>query len=311
MRTRLIGLALLAPLALAMPAFGVAGGATGSGGGGGGGGGGFSGGGGGGFSGGGSGGSTTWNAGTTIVFVVIMLIVFGVPFVTGLVNRARRQWYRDRILRRARKVEAAAGSAQLDDGYWEPTSLKARVREAFFPVQTSWEKRSVDESRPFVSDALYERHKLQLEGYEKQNRTNRIADLRLHDIQLVRIYNVTEDGEDRFVAYVSCSARDWMEDTRTGAVMNGNKSSATTFEQYWTFTRHSQHGWVLDEIQQGSEAAYHLTAELVDEDEGPRVYERDDGAQAAPDGGPPAAPGGAPAAPGGAPAAPGGAPAGP
>ena len=59
--------------------------------------------------------------------------------------------------------------------------------------------------------------------------------------------------------------------------MNGNKSSATTFEQYWTFTRHSQHGWVLDEIQQGSEAAYHLTAELVDEDEGPRVYERDAG----------------------------------
>jgi inner membrane protein import complex subunit Tim44-like protein len=296
MRTRLIGLVLLSPLVLAAPALGVAGGATGSGGGGGGGGGGGFSGGGGGFSGGGSGGSSSWNAGTSIVFLVIVLIVFGIPFFTGLVNNARRQWYRDRILRRARKVEEAAGAADLDDGYWEPSSLKQRVREAFFPIQMSWEKRSVEESRPFVSDALYERHRLQLEGYEKQNRANRIADLRLNEIQLVRIYNVTEDGEDRFVAYVSCSARDWMEDTRTGALMNGNKTSATTFEQYWTFTRHPYHGWVLDEIQQGSEAAYHLTAELVDEDEGPRIYERDGGASSPP-GGAPAGPGGAPAAP--------------
>jgi hypothetical protein len=273
MRTRLPALALLTPLVLASPAYGLAGGATGSGGGGGGGGGGgFSGGGGGGYGGSGSGGSLGLTG--TLIFLGIMLLVFGLPLILGLVNGARRKWYRDRILRRAKKVEKEAGAANLDDGYWDPTDLKKRVNDAFFPIQMSWEKRSVEDSRPYVSDALYERHRLQLEGYEKQNRVNRIADLRLSDVQIIRIYNVTADGEDRFVAYIQCSARDWMEDTRTGAMINGNKSSATKFEQYWSFTRHPQYGWVLDEIQQGEEAEYHLRAPLVNQDEGPRIYEQ-------------------------------------
>jgi predicted lipid-binding transport protein (Tim44 family) len=203
-----------------------------------------------------------------------MFLSFVGPVLLGLFNKARRGWYRDRFLRRVRQTEEAAGAANLDDAYWHPTELKKRVHEAFFPIQMSWENRSVEASRPFVSDALYERHRLQLEGYEKQYRVNRIADLRLHEIQLVRIYNVTQDGEDRFVAYIKCSARDWMEDTRTGAMINGNKSSSTTFEQYWSFTRHPQYGWVLDEIQQGEEAAYHLTADNVNMDEGPRIYEQ-------------------------------------
>ncbi|MGI8595061.1 MAG: TIM44-like domain-containing protein, partial [Solirubrobacteraceae bacterium] len=152
---------------------------------------------------------------------------------------------------------------------------------------------SVEASRPFVSDALYDRHRLQLEGYEKQNRVNRIADLKLSEVQLVRIYNITQDDEDRFVAYIKCSARDWMEDTRTGAMINGNKSSSTEFEQYWSFTRHSQHGWVLDEIQQGEEAAYHLTADNVNRDEGPRIYEQGGRSPEAPppDGAAPGTPG--------------------
>ena len=47
------------------------------------------------------------------------------------------------------------------------------------------------------------------------------------------------------------------------------------FEQYWSFTRHPQYGWVLDEIQQGEEAEYHLRAPIVNQDEGPRIYEQE------------------------------------
>jgi hypothetical protein len=271
MRTKLTVLALLAPFIVAAPAYGLAGGSTGSGGGGGGGG--FSGGGGSGGSY-GSGGSGSWSAAETIIFLIIMALVFGIPLISGLFNKSRRQWYKGRILKRAREVDAAAGAANLDDGYWDPNDLRKRVRESFFPIQMAWEHRDVGGCRQYVSDALFERHRLQLEGYEKQNRVNRIADLKLADVHIVRIYNVTDDGEDRFVAYIECSARDWMEDTQTGAMINGNKDSSTDFKQYWSFVRHPQHGWVLDEIQQGEEAEYHLTAPIVNEDEGPRIYEQ-------------------------------------
>jgi Tim44-like domain len=290
MRSRIVVLALLAPFALCAPAYGLAGGSTGSGGGG------FSGGGGGG--GGGSGyyggssgsGSGSWSGTDLLIFLVVMALVFGVPLINGLLNKTRREWYKNRILRRQRDVEAAAGAANLDDGYWDPKEMRQRVREAFFPIQMSWEHRDVSASRPFVSDALYERHRLQLEGYEKQNRVNRIANLKLSSVYLVRLYNVTDDGEDRFVAYLECSARDWMEDTRTGEMINGNKESPTDFKQYWSFVRHPQYGWVLDEIQQGEEAEYHLKAPIVNEDEGPRIYEQGPGGDPAPGGGGPAAP---------------------
>jgi hypothetical protein len=60
-----------------------------------------------------------------------------------------------------------------------------------------------------------------------------------------------------------------MVDTKTGDVVNGNPHTSTTFNQYWSFSRHPQHGWVLDEIQQAEEGKYHETAPLVNTDEGP------------------------------------------
>ena len=170
---------------------------------------------------------------------------------------------------RARTVEAAAHHADAGDGYWDPAELKARVAECFYPIQSSWEDREVESSRPFISDALYERHKLQLDGLEKQFRRNRIADLALHELELVRLHNVADDAEDRFVAYIGCSARDWIEDVRTGAVVNGNATAPTYFQQYWSFARDAERGWVLDEIQQASEAQYHEAAPIVDDDDGP------------------------------------------
>jgi hypothetical protein len=171
--------------------------------------------------------------------------------------------------RRAQEVATAARHADAGDGYWDPDELRHRVYECFYPIQWSWEKREVESSRPFVSDSLYERHRLQLDGLEKQYRRNRIADLALQEVELIRLHNVAEDSDDRFVAYVGCSARDWVEDVRTGAVVNGNATSPTYFQQYWSFARDAERGWVLDEIQQASEAEYHETAPIVDDDDGP------------------------------------------
>jgi predicted lipid-binding transport protein (Tim44 family) len=180
-------------------------------------------------------------------------------------TRKRGRGARDR----AKRAEDVAEAANADDGYWDPAELKRRVTEAFYPVQSSWSKRDVSPSRPYVSDALYKRHQLQLEGLEKQNRVNRIADLVLDEVDIVRVVNVTDDGQDRFVAFLQCRARDWMEDTETGKVVNGNPQAQTTFQQYWSFTRDPEHGWVLDEIQQGDEGDYQMKARDIDTDDGP------------------------------------------
>jgi len=257
-------LVLLICLAVPVAAHALAGGATGGGGGGGG----FSGGGGGGGGGyhsygGGSGGSG--GIAGLIVFGIIVAVfaaAWAVPAWRGFV---KRMW-REKLRRRGKKVADAATVANVEDGYWDPKDLAKRVRVCFPPIQKSWEERRIEDSRPYVSDALYERHHMQLEGLEKQGRVNRISNPQLHDVEIVRIYNVADDGEDRFVAYIACSARDWVEDIKTGEVVNGNKQTRSQFEQYWSFSRHPGYGWVLDEIQQRSEGDYHLKADLVNED---------------------------------------------
>jgi predicted lipid-binding transport protein (Tim44 family) len=192
----------------------------------------------------------------------LMAVFFGAGVVATWWAVRRRQ-------KRVAEVERAAVVADAGDGYWHPHALHERIREAFFPIQLSWERRDVSASRPFVSDALYERHAMQLKGYEEQHRVNRIEDLTLGRVEIVRLHNVTDDGEDRFVARIECTARDWMEDTRTGAVVNGNRDAPTDFVQFWSFCRHPEYGWVLDEIQQDTEGGYHLSAPLVNADDGP------------------------------------------
>lgn len=253
---RLLVLAFGVLLALPAAALALAGGATGGGGGGGS----FSGG------GGGSGSSCTGDGcdlAVGIVVLIAVVIVGGLMLLSWVTDRRRQ--------RRIKAVEYAAGAANYDDAYWDPAALRARVEECFFPIQRSWEARDVAVSRPFVSDSLYERHRLQLEGLEKQNRRNRIQNLKLDSVELVRVHNVTTDVEDRFVARIKCRARDWVEDTHTGELVNGSKTESS-FDQFWSFVRHPQHGWVLDEIQQASEGAYHEKAALVNEDEGPAAF---------------------------------------
>jgi hypothetical protein len=269
-RIAVLVLALLA--AMPTSAWALAGGATGSGGGGGGG---FSGGGGSsGFT--GSDGSSSGKPGSTLlaVGIVVGVIVLTVLLVL-LFSRKNRPGFQGsksgakRARKRAQKAEKVARSAQADDGYWDPDELKARVREVFFPVQESWSKRDVSESKPYVTDALYKRHAMQLDGLEKQHRVNRIEDLQLDEVDIVRVVNVTADDKDKFVAFIQCRARDWMESTKTRHVVNGNPQAQTTFQQYWTFVR-SPHGtWVLSEIQQAEEGAYHVKAGDIDRDTGP------------------------------------------
>ena len=255
-------LVLLLCLVIPVAAHALAGGATGGGGGGGG----FSGGGGGGYhSYGGSGSGSGGGIIGVIVFGVVLLVFAAAWAVPAYQLTMKRVW-REKLRRRGEKVAEAAAVANVEDGYWESKELEKRVRACFPPIQKSWEDRRIEESRAYVSDALYERHSMQLEGLEKQGRVNRISNPQLHDVEIVRIYNVADDGEDRFVAYIACSARDWVEDIKTGEVVNGNKQTRSQFEQYWSFSRHPEHGWVLDEIQQRSEGDYHLKADLVNED---------------------------------------------
>src|SRR5215212_5909093 len=114
-------------LVLPAQALALAGGSTGGGGGGGGGGGSS---GGGGFS---SGGGSSCTGDNCAGGGWIVLIVFGGIIMFIGASALGAAWQKARMERKLRKVEDAARAAHADDGYWDPSKLKQRVREAFFP----------------------------------------------------------------------------------------------------------------------------------------------------------------------------------
>lgn len=275
--------------------FGGGGGGGGFRGGGGGGGGGF---GGGGYPGGrdfGGGGLSFFGGGflSLLILAFVLLVVFllarsalrgyrsprasGGPGVPSAYEHEAQSWGTPspetrRELRRAKETRRQAALADADDGYWDPGVLEARTRECFAAVQQAWRERQPEAAKPYVSDELLRRIELQLRGMEQQERWNKLEDVRVEAIHLVRVYNVTDDSQDRFVVHLRGAARDWLEDGAGGLV--GGSSELQSFTEYWTFARHPERGWVVDEVQQEAEGDYHLAAANVNEDEGPAIYER-------------------------------------
>ncbi len=171
----------------------------------------------------------------------IVMIFLGPALVTRY--RRRRVHQRETAI----KMKMAGGAPQK---LLEADRLKDRARECFYPVQDSWRNGDVSQSRRYVSDVLYERHRLQLEEMKRRRRANRIEDLVLTDVRLVRLRRATNGSVDRFAVRIQASARDWVSDLRRGVVVGGDPDSNRPFTEYWDFARHPVYGWVLDEIQQ-------------------------------------------------------------
>jgi len=174
------------------------------------------------------------------IWILLPLFLIVMPAVVFGPDLAER-WARRRAGRREASTLQPMDSVALHD----------RVRVCFFSVQKSWSSRDVGASRAFVSDALYRRHWSELEAMKRRGRANRIKDLALSDIRVVRLERGPDGRAARFAARIEASARDWVADVRRGVVVGGDPDEDRRFVEYWSFSRHPARGWVLDEIRQG------------------------------------------------------------
>ncbi len=211
------------------------------------------GGGGGGFGGGGlGGGGGPHGAGGlpsgAVLLVIGPILAVGMLVVLAGPDLAGRYGQRRAVRREVATVRGLKAASGLDlAGY---ARLRDRVRECFFPVQESWRRSDMTGCRPYVSQALYERHRSRLEAMKRRGRANRIEDLVLSDVWVVRLHRAANGRPDRFVARIQASARDWVADQRRGVVVGGDPDVHRNFVEYWSFSNHLAYGWVVDEIRQ-------------------------------------------------------------
>lgn len=177
-------------------------------------------------------------AGVAVIVLIAAVVLAAVAIPTWL--RLRRRGAR------ARRGAREAQIAELNDARFDPQALKARVREAFRPMQAAWSRHDVDAMRPYASEALLRR--LGEEPGANGGRRPAADELRLDEVTIV---HVDVDAQAaRAVAYLAGHRR-------------GSRRRAAGFGQLWTLVSDVERGWLVDDIAPAGGGSPRLSAPAV------------------------------------------------
>lgn len=168
------------------------------------------------------------------------LIIFG-PFM--LISAALLSYH---LSKKKAQSKAILSKIQQIDTVWNTDSIKARVEETFFKVQSAWMEKNQDIAKDYVTTRLYTKHKLQTDQLLKLGRTNIMENISLSSISIVEVTDFNDDAKDAFVVYIQGSMIDYVIDDVSHKVIEGVKES-TDFSELWKFKR-INNNWYLDEI---------------------------------------------------------------
>jgi predicted lipid-binding transport protein (Tim44 family) len=112
--------------------------------------------------------------------------------------------------------------------------FKARVREVFLSLQQAWSEGRWELARPHQTDHVFQQHRYWLERYARYGLRNRLEDVEVLQIDLVRL---TADAfYESATLRIKARMRDYTLDG-AGAVVGGSRTRLRTFSEYWTFIR--------------------------------------------------------------------------
>lgn len=241
-------LALTAPAALA----GAGGGSSGFSGGGGGGSGGGS------YSGGGSG-TGTGGAFSGVVIVLILLVVL-VLMIVGAISTWR---YRRRRAARLERVTAAAAEAADDDPVFAADAVAKAAGDLYLDCQAAWDGRDRAKLATMVGDDLLVEWNRRLDDLDKKQWHNRVHVHGRPVVEYLGLVNRAGDAEDRVIVRISATQDDFVELSGGGAInKQGAESKSVSVVEWWTLARRDAR-WMVVSIEQDTEGAHHLDAEII------------------------------------------------
>lgn len=253
--SRPLGLSVLLVLLAAQDALAAAGGgSSGFSGGGGGGGGGSS------FSSGGSSSSSGTGGGGGLIFFGLFALIVTIVVVVG--------WWQARKLRKKRaardaQVRLASVEAAEDDAYFHHEYVEKEAADLFLAIQAAWSQNDVDTLKRMVGADLMVEWERRLRDFERKGWHNICQVHNRPTVEYVGLVNREDDTEDRVTVRLTASMEDYVQDANGTKIMHeGSTTTSRTLVEYWTLARVDAH-WMLVSIEQDSEGAHHLDAEIV------------------------------------------------
>jgi predicted lipid-binding transport protein (Tim44 family) len=152
------------------------------------------------------------------------------------------------VRKKNRACKALLARLEKQDPAWDLDAIRQRISQVFFKVQEAWMERDQNIARDCMSNAIFEKHKMQTDQLISQHRKNILDNINLIETDIVDVEDFADNKKDHFWVYVKGSMSDYTMDDRTDSVVSGNRE-AEDFTELWKFIRAGD-VWVLDEIDQ-------------------------------------------------------------
>jgi len=146
-------------------------------------------------------------------------------------------------------IAAGIAAIKAHDPNFDETAFLGRAQTVFFKVQQAWQARNQDIARDGMSDALYERHKMQTDQLIANHQIDMLDNIVIGHANIVGVN--AGRPYDSIVVAISASMSDYTIDENTKQVVSGNQYQKT-FTEKWTFIRRADAQSVVGQTQLAS-----------------------------------------------------------
>jgi len=131
-------------------------------------------------------------------------------------------------------IAAGIAAIKAHDSNFDQAAFLDRAQTAFFKLQQAWQARNQDLARDVMSDALYERHKMQTDQLLANHQIDMLENIVIGHAGIVGV--TAAHPYDSIIVSFSASMTDYTIDENTKQVVSGNQYPKT-FTERWTFIR--------------------------------------------------------------------------
>lgn len=154
------------------------------------------------------------------------------------------------VRKKSQESKALLSQLYALDSAWDLNKIKARIEVAFFKIQEAWMQRDQDLASEYMSERLYQKHKVQTDQMIAENRKNILEGIDLIEAEIVQIADFKDDSRDSIWVYIKGSMIDYIVNSETREVISGDEVRDSTFKELWKLVKNADNNWVVDEIDQ-------------------------------------------------------------